>query len=122
MPYDYRSSSNIHRQDVAPEPIRSGATGQLLVAGAPEDIGDPSKCDHGLKICRLRSCIQTWMLDHVIYWDRTVAGRAVRDTAPFDVMAYERDIHQAWLEGGQLGIDRVEAAWREGANQTRGGP
>lgn len=89
--YDYRSSSNIrYGADGIPEPADPSRTGEVLVAGAPDAIGDPSKCEHGIKICLDEACMKTWMLDHTFYWQRTVAGRALRDGASFDVLAHER--------------------------------
>lgn len=32
-------------------------------------------CDHEAFICPTKECVESWAIDHIIHFDRTIAGR-----------------------------------------------
>lgn len=86
-----------HAADGQPYPIRQHGLGQL-------EIMPTDKCNHANTICSGKDgdgnyCAETWMLDHVIFFERTVGGRTLRDEIGFDVAVYEKQLNDA-IEAG----------------------
>lgn len=74
----YTYVSAMLREDVDKVPWRNGL--RRLPAMTPD------KCHHGITICSLWECLESWAIDYRLYLHRTAAGRTIAVAAGWDSM------------------------------------
>jgi hypothetical protein len=72
----YTYVSAMLRDDVDKRPWRAGLV--KLPAATPD------KCHHGITICSLWECLESWAIDYRLYLHRTAAGRTIAAAAGWD--------------------------------------